>query len=154
MYILIMRHGDAINAAMDYERTLSRLGEEEVRRSALAIKAKDVVVDQILSSPLPRAMQTADIVSKVGYPEVDVEVCGDLAPGSQCDDIAQKLHLEQVSARLLVCHQPFAGRMVQYLTQEDIPMGTGMVACIKMNSINQYSGELEWVVPDLHVLYV
>ena len=151
MYILIMRHGDAINAAVDFERTLSQLGEEEVRRSALAIKAKDLVVDQILSSPLPRAMQTADIVSTVGYPELDVEVWGDLAPGSQCDDIAQKLDMAQACTRLLVCHQPFASRMVQYLAQEDIPMGTAMVACIQMNSINQHSGELEWVVPDLHV---
>ena len=149
MYLLIMRHGDALSAAMDFDRILSPLGEQEARKSALAIKAKEIGLDKILCSPLPRAIQTAEIVIKVSYPKIDVEVWSDLAPGSRCDGVAQKLTVEQVGARLLVCHQPFASRMLHYLTAMNLPIATGMVACVQIDSINQHSGELLWICPDL-----
>ena len=149
MYLLIMRHGDALSAAMDFDRILSPLGEQEARKSALAIKAKEIGLDQILCSPLPRAIQTAEIVNTVSYPKIDVEVWRELAPGSRCDRVEQKLNVEQVGARLLVCHQPFASRMLHYLTAMNLPIATGMVACVQTDSINQHSGELVWIFPDL-----
>jgi len=151
LYLLIMRHGDALGADMDFDRILSPLGEQEARKSALAIRAKEVVLDHILCSPLPRAMQTAEIVNTVIYQKIDVEIWADLAPGSQCDDVAQKLNVEQVDACLLVCHEPFASRMLEYLTATNLPIETGMVACVKIDSINQHSGELSWIFPDSHV---
>lgn len=55
------------------ETPLSREGREQARRAGR--KAKDLSIDLIISSPLGRARETADIIAgEIGYPEDKIVV--------------------------------------------------------------------------------
>ena len=70
MNLYFMRHGIAAPAArsglpMDRQRSLTARGKNRIRKIAAAMKAMGLSFDCILTSPLRRARQTADMVAKV-----------------------------------------------------------------------------------------
>ena len=66
MQLYLLRHADAdTKAATDDARTLSEKGAEQALRVADFCNARGLKPDAILSSPLPRAHQTAKAVAEV-----------------------------------------------------------------------------------------
>jgi phosphohistidine phosphatase len=66
MDIYFLRHASANNydpAGDDHKRPIDKTGEQQSRDVGRALAALDLEVDAIVSSPLTRAMQTADIVA-------------------------------------------------------------------------------------------
>ncbi|HEX4418675.1 MAG TPA: phosphoglycerate mutase family protein [Kofleriaceae bacterium] len=66
MRIYLVRHGDAIpeeDAGSDRDRWLSARGREAVRVLGRLLREQAVAPDAILSSPLPRAVQTAELLA-------------------------------------------------------------------------------------------
>ena len=66
MKLLFLRHGLADRSAWsgsDYERPLTPRGKERMRAEAETIASLDLGLDAILTSPLTRASQTAEIVA-------------------------------------------------------------------------------------------
>jgi phosphohistidine phosphatase len=64
--IYLVRHGDAVpeeDAGSDRDRWLSPRGREAARVLARLLREQGVVPDAILASPLPRAVQTAELVA-------------------------------------------------------------------------------------------
>lgn len=64
--IYLVRHGDAIpqeEAGSDRDRWLSPGGREAARVLGRLLREQAVVPDAILSSPLPRAVQTAELLA-------------------------------------------------------------------------------------------
>lgn len=148
LFLLIMRHGDALpNSSIDFDRLLSPLGEEQGTEAGEAIKRYGVDIQHIFCSPLPRAKKTAELVAATACSVISVETWHELAPGAECEIITAKLGSQD--GALIVTHQPFAGRMVFYLTGEEIGMSTGTVACIQAESLDQLSCELKWLIPEL-----
>ena len=146
MHLLIMRHGKAPFSSNDYDRILSPAGCRGVRKIARCVRKKVAKLDRILCSPLRRTVQTAEIINKLSYPTVPLELCDDLAPGASCEVIADKLNTMQEDGLMLVSHQPFVGKMTHYLTGELLSIREATVACIKLKNFGLYSGELRWVV--------
>jgi len=147
LYLLIMRHGDALaNSSSDFARQLSPLGEDQARQAGEAIKRYGVDLHHIFCSPLPRATRTAEIIAAVACPQISVEPWQELAPGADCEIVTSKLGSQD--GALIVTHQPFAGRMVFYLTGQEIGMSTGTVACIQAESLDQLQCELKWLVSE------
>jgi phosphohistidine phosphatase SixA len=65
MKLYLLRHATAEDAAAsDAARELTRDGREEARIAGQALVALGVKPDHILTSPLVRARQTADLVAK------------------------------------------------------------------------------------------
>ena len=83
MDLYILRHGKAETIGplyrSDYERPLSATGWKRTRRSAKGMKAMNVRLDAIVSSPLLRARQTAEIVRERLVPEAEIEISDALA---------------------------------------------------------------------------
>jgi phosphohistidine phosphatase len=87
MKVYILRHGDAVEHGdprfAENERPLTSKGVRETTRLAKMLRDKEISFDALLSSPLTRARQTAEIVAtrveeKVGFsdhlkPEGDME---------------------------------------------------------------------------------
>lgn len=147
MYLLIMRHGDALaNASSDSERLLSPLGADQAAEAGEAIKRAGVDVQHVFCSPLPRAKSTAEIVAAAVSPHLLASTWQELAPGADCETVASKLGFE--GGALIVTHQPFASRMVFYLTGEEVGMSTGTVACIQAESLEPLQCELKWLAPE------
>jgi phosphohistidine phosphatase len=64
--IYLVRHGDAVpeeDAGSDRDRWLSPKGREAARVLGRLLREQSVAPDAILSSPLPRAVQTAEILA-------------------------------------------------------------------------------------------
>ena len=67
MRIYLVRHGDAVpeeDAGSDRDRWLSAKGREHARVLGKLLREEGVEPDAILSSPLPRAVQTAEILAQ------------------------------------------------------------------------------------------
>ena len=67
MRIYLVRHGDAVpeeEAGSDRDRWLSPRGREAARVLARLLRSVPVEVDAIICSPLPRAVQTAELLAQ------------------------------------------------------------------------------------------
>src|SRR5580692_12471382 len=86
MNLYLMRHADAgvprENPKLDAKRALIKEGKEQCMLMARMLSALKVQVDVIVSSPLKRAMQTAQFVgTELGY-DAKVEVSNTLLPNA------------------------------------------------------------------------
>jgi len=111
MIIYFLRHasaGDpAMSAAKDEKRPLDKLGVEQSHDIGAALAGLKVEVDAIISSPLLRAMQTAEITAQeIGHKDkVQVEVA--LRPEAGYDQFQELLNRHQRKpAIMLVGHNP------------------------------------------------
>lgn len=66
MRIFLVRHGDAVpeeDAGSDRDRWLSPKGREHARVLGRLLREQGIVPEAILCSPLPRAVQTAELLA-------------------------------------------------------------------------------------------
>jgi phosphohistidine phosphatase len=125
MQLFVVRHGIAYEReewnGSDFDRPLTDEGRKKTKAVMKALrKDRKLAVDAIWSSPLARALQTAEIAGKeFGLP---VKVVESLACGATLDDVtAAMAELKPVPARLmLVGHEPDGGRLIAALTG-DLP---------------------------------
>lgn len=131
MKLYVMRHGpaeDSSSTGRDGDRALTHEGRERTRAVARAILAEGEVPLTIISSPLVRALQTAEIVAAVtdlekrvresrdsgGAPGA-VEVRREMAPGA--DSLALVLDLARSGRKrvMVVGHEPDLSMLVSGL---------------------------------------
>src|SRR5208337_3814763 len=121
MNLYIMRHANAgltrDNPLLDDKRSLVKEGKEQCILMARTLNALKVQVDVIVSSPLKRARQTAQLVgTEMGY-DAKVEVSPALGPDADYADFQQMLaHYAEYEGVLAVGHNPnvfnFLGRLI------------------------------------------
>ncbi|HEX2690480.1 MAG TPA: phosphoglycerate mutase family protein [Kofleriaceae bacterium] len=108
MRIYLVRHGDAIpeeQAGSDRDRWLSPHGREAVRVLGRLLRENSVVPDMILSSPLPRAVQTAELLAgSLDYLGTVVSLRG-LEPAAQPQAAAPAIR-SAGAAVLVISHEP------------------------------------------------
>jgi len=83
--LYLIRHGKAVSAELapsDAERPLSPEGREGIERVAKRLHAFGVEWGVILTSPLVRARQTAELLCEAGLAP-SVEETGELGPGGE-----------------------------------------------------------------------
>ncbi len=106
--VYLVRHADAVSesvAGRDDDRWLSAQGREAARGLARLLREQGVTPDAILSSPLPRAMQTAELIADgLDFLGV-VEVLPALRPGAHPRVASQEL-MSRGEAVLVVGHEP------------------------------------------------
>ena len=119
--LYLIRHGIAAERGTyrgDNERPLTDPGKARTRAVALRLLDLGCQVDKILTSPLVRAQQTAEILQAVGIAPT-VATSATLAPGGQLSDWLPALaqwQTEQPSGRLaLVGHEPDLSDWAQQL---------------------------------------
>src|SRR5256885_4180629 len=107
MRVYFLRHGDADWPdwdGPDDERPLNRRGKKEMCRVAKFLCALDITVDEILTSPLPRAYQTADIVAKrFKLPVREEEALAGRFDVSHLKDLVRKYRVDNL---MVVGHEP------------------------------------------------
>ena len=65
--IYLVRHGEAVpeeDAGSDRDRWLSRRGRDSVRVLARLLREQSLSIDSVVCSPLPRAVQTAELLAE------------------------------------------------------------------------------------------
>ena len=157
MNLYLMRHGIAVakdnpKTHSDEERALTKKGAKRVRKAAKGLSKLDVAFDRILTSPLPRARQTAEIVAKVLEMEEQLEEAPELAPEASVKNLATRLAgYSQCQDLLLVGHQPFLGKAASFLLARnesaEIDLKKGGVCCIEVNEFDMNKpGILHWML--------
>jgi phosphohistidine phosphatase SixA len=110
----------------------------------------------VLSSPLPRARQTADLfVEGVGLKREPIED-NRLLPGADWSDMAQTMADHRDARRVMfVSHEPDLSEAVCLLTgARAVRMRKGGLACVEFPGIPEPgAGELAWLLdPDLYAV--
>ena len=121
MILYLMRHADAGtvrgNSLLDAKRGLVKEGKEQCMLMARVLSALKVQIDAVVSSPLKRALQTAQFVgTELGY-EAKVEVSPALGPGGSFAAFQEMLaKYSGCEGVLAVGHNPnafqFLGRLI------------------------------------------
>jgi phosphohistidine phosphatase len=119
--LYLIRHGLAAERGDNYpddtKRPLTSDGVQKLRREAKALLALDVTFDVILTSPLVRTRQTAEIIGAAFRNPPPIVNMPSLAPGGSHNAIVEELAKQQRRHRIaLVGHEPgigeLAGRLV------------------------------------------
>ena len=108
MRLLLIRHAIAEDAAAgqtDAQRALTAAGKKKMRRTAEGLREIVGQIDTLGSSPLVRAMQTAEIVSDV-YDKLAVAKVDALKPGKPLKSVLSWLQAQPADATVaLVGHE-------------------------------------------------
>jgi len=152
MNLYLMRHADAGlprgNPILDAKRSLVNDGKDQCILMAALLSAFKVQVDVILSSPLKRALQTAQLVgTEMGY-EGKVEVCPALGMDASYVDF-QRLLAKYADREgvLAVGHNPnlftFLGQLVTGNGGANLRVRKGSVARI---DLDRHPPQLQWLI--------
>jgi phosphohistidine phosphatase len=117
--VMLLRHAiaeDAGPSRRDEDRRLTGEGRRKMREVAAAVAALELPVGAILTSPLRRARETAEILAEVLRREDEVEVCDALAPGVDADKVFAALGTHRAASGIvLVGHEPDMGELLSTL---------------------------------------
>ena len=116
-----MRHGpaeDHAESGLDADRPLSASGRERVRAVARCLVDSVEAPWSIITSPLVRAVQTAEIVALVtdlGARNGTVEVRRGIAPGGDAIRLVHQLAADHRKRAMVVGHEPDLSALVDSL---------------------------------------
>jgi phosphohistidine phosphatase len=152
MNLYLMRHANAGlprgNPALDAKRALIKEGKDQCMLMARLLSALKVQVDVIVSSPLKRALQTAQFVgTELGY-DAKVEISPALAPDADFADFQHMLSsYADFEGVLAVGHNPnlfqFLGRVITGNGGAGVRMRKGCVARVDMT---KHPPLLQWLI--------
>jgi phosphohistidine phosphatase len=131
-----MRHGRAVvrgsHEGADEQRPLTSDGLKRLRRALPGLLKVVPHIGRVVTSPLLRARQTAEVVAK-GC-SVPLRESAALAPGADPQTITGWLARQHDEVLLLVGHEPDLGRLASwYLTGSDesfLPLKKGAICVI------------------------
>jgi phosphohistidine phosphatase len=152
MKLYFLRHGKAEDRSedlTDFSRRLTPEGAEEMERVARGLAKLVGGVDAILSSPLPRALKTAEIAGAgLGIDADKIVITEELASGAfELESLKRLLHGRADDERLLlVGHEPDFSSMVRYLTGARIEMKKAGVAFVETQHVVSGAGLLRWLL--------
>jgi phosphohistidine phosphatase len=112
MNVYLLRHAHAVDLGeqgiqTDEERPLSEEGHRQMQAVANGIKHLGLKFDQVLTSPLRRAMETAqDLRRHLGLPETAVVTCDELEPGVSSKKLMKRLRSLEANDMVLIGHAP------------------------------------------------
>ena len=150
--IYLIRHGEAEERGDawpdDSKRPLTADGMSKLRKFARALKRLDVVLDVIVTSPLVRTRQTAEIFAGGLDPHPHLVTAESLAPGGSIAAVLSDLEKHAKRERIaLVGHEPGMGELAARLigSRHPIPFKKGAVCRIDVEGLPPAGpGDLRW----------
>jgi phosphohistidine phosphatase len=155
MKLYILRHGEAAEHGdpryKENERPLTPKGNQRTKQFAHALGEMEIVFDRILSSPLTRARQTAEIVAK--RMKKPVEFTDALTPSGSMKALVDALnHLRPIPANVVIVgHEPYLSGFISLLCVggPDLPLKLkkgGLCRLEVDHLICSKCATLEWLV--------
>ena len=157
MELVFLRHGAAADRedwkGDDADRPLTTDGADRTKDVVRGLKALKVKPDVILSSPLLRARETAEISKKGLITGAKVELAEELAPAASPDRLIARLaDLADKPVVLCVGHEPHISStisaMVSGKTAAAFDVKKAGACCIRFTGIPKAgAGTLLWLLP-------
>ena len=159
MILYLLRHGiaaagDQPGIESDGERPLTPRGIKRMRKEVRGLRRLGIAFDAILTSPLLRARQTAEIVAEMLSLESQLQEISGLAPESSVENLLFGLtRFQNRQHLLLVGHQPLLGKTAAFLLHGkersplDIELKKGGLCAIEIDSLPPDKlGTLHWLL--------
>jgi phosphohistidine phosphatase len=125
--LYLIRHGIAAERGDEYpddsKRPLTPAGISRLRKEARALDVLDVTIDQIITSPLVRTRQTADVIAESLKAKPSLVTSDALSPAGTPGAVMQELakHAKKGSVAL-VGHEPNLGELAARLIGSRTPL--------------------------------
>lgn len=147
MLIYFLRHGEADWPDWkkpDGERPLTEKGKAEMHEVGAFLANLSVKPDVVLTSPLPRASQTAEIAARY----LDAKSVEDdlLAPGFGRSDLKKLLKKRGCENVMVVGHEPDFSKTVGKLTGARVKLSKAGIALVDVDP-DLRCGKLLWLFP-------
>src|SRR4051812_46899950 len=119
--LYLLRHGIAVPHGTpgydeDDQRPLTPQGERRMKQVARGLRRLDLELDRIVTSPLPRARRTAEIVAKILKCEEVLEDADALRADRSAASIRDWIGTQPEPRLMLVGHDPWISELVGLLT--------------------------------------
>ena len=158
MKLYLLRHGDAGEAGdpkvKDAERPLTTKGIQRTEQLGEALAEMEIAFDVILSSPLVRARETAEVVARKIKFGGKVELTDYLTPFGSMENLVRQLTMLRPSPKnvLLAGHEPYLSGFISLLCTGGPGMGLEMKkgALCRLETAAPSCGKcatLEWLLP-------
>ena len=147
MYLYFLRHGEADWPNWkkpDDERPLTKFGKKEVGELAKFLRRLKVCPELIITSPLPRAAQTAEIAADCLNAKLSKN--DSLAPGFGTSELRALLNQHRADGLMVVGHEPDFTTVICELTGASLKLSKAGVALVDVDSECQ-RGRLLWLFP-------
>ena len=119
MQVYLLRHGiaqEAHGAPSDGDRELTSEGRRKLRETLRVLAGAEVRPSLIISSPLKRAIQTAEIAREILKTKHNVLHTKALSPNSSVEQIWDEIRVHRDEPEMmLVGHEPLLSRTAAYL---------------------------------------
>ena len=147
MQLYCLRHGEADWPGWtkpDDERPLTDFGKKEVRQVAKFLNRLKVKPDLIVTSPLPRALQTAEVAAEQLKTKLRQDEA--LEPGFGISELRTVLKRHRSKVLMLVGHEPDFSSVISALTGASLKLSKAGVALVDIDPEAQ-EGRLLWLFP-------
>jgi phosphohistidine phosphatase len=147
MDVYFLRHGEADWPDWDKpddERPLTKHGKKEMHEVGKFLKRAKADPDLIVTSPLPRASQTAAIAAehlKTKYRKDKL-----LEPGFGRQELERVLKKYPAESLMVVGHEPDFSHTITQLTGGEIKLSKAGIALVELGR-SWRSGRLLWLIP-------
>jgi phosphohistidine phosphatase len=151
--VYILRHGIAEEAAAggsDAARALTAEGKQKLRLVLQRAREAGVRPSTILTSPLKRALQTAEIAAAVLGVKQELVTTNALAPSSTPQGVWNEIRTQHAERVLIAGHEPLLSHLVGFLLrcpalQLDLKKGALVSLEVDTGASEPY-GTLKWVL--------
>lgn len=147
MELYFLRHGEADWPnwkKSDDERPLTKFGKREMREVGKFLARLRVRPGLIVTSPLPRAAQTAEIVAEFLNAKLRKDEA--LSPGFGMKELQTVLKRHRAKVLMVVGHEPDFTNVICGLTGATLKLSKGGVALVDVDPEPQ-EGKLVWLFP-------
>jgi phosphohistidine phosphatase len=153
MKLYVIRHAIAIERGggiADEDRYLTPRGRESFRLNAKAFAKKGIIPDCIVTSPLVRCVQTADILVEALVFSGELKVARDLAPGFDLQGLFKIIASCAGAQKIaIIGHEPDLGILVEALLKlkGSFSLKKGMVVALDLDPQQQaMPARLNWIM--------
>jgi len=152
MRLYILRHGiaeDATAGMTDADRALTQEGRRKLRGVLDRARKARVQPSVILTSPLRRALETAELAEKILNVESGLARTNALVPPSSPERVWQEIRARNVEDILIAGHEPLLSTLMAFLLgchALRVRMKKGALVCLDVEGTTEPQGVLNWML--------
>jgi phosphohistidine phosphatase len=157
MKVILVRHAEAVEQGKDgvltdFNRQLTDLGREQAAKLAESLRAHSIAFATVLTSPLVRALQTAEPLVPLMPGDVkEPVICDYLSPeGFRRKKLSHYVSGLGVEVAVLVGHNPSLSDYAAWLLGAEetaVELAKGAAALITFaDDVEKAAGRLEWLI--------
>lgn len=153
MQIWLVRHAIAAEreefSGPDSERPLTEKGKKQFREFAAWLADQVEAPTAIVTSPLVRAVETAEILRKaLDLKKKDVAPSDSLSCGADATELLEAARAASAERVALVGHEPdFSEALAHFIGGGAVAFGKGFVACVEFDGNPELgAGRLNWFI--------